>query len=135
MVLFHSVLGSKDGEVSFFAYVVELFCEFCAIGVSGFRDCLRVAIPKMCTESDEVRRGFGRGMNAVIVSEFGNREPVAPIGFLIIYVEAKVSFNFLVNAFGLTIGLWVVSGGRSTFDSTRGIEVFDEIGDELGSSV
>ena len=35
------------------------------------------------------RREFGRGMNFVIIREFGNRYPIEPVRLAMIYEDAK----------------------------------------------
>ena len=74
-------------------------------------------------------------MNMVIISEFSDSESIGPVVLSIVYVETKVSLEFLIYAFGLTVGLWMIGSRRSSFDSARSIEISDEVRHELRSSI
>lgn len=55
-------------------------------------------------------------MCRVVVREFCKGQEIGPIVLLVVDVDAKVLFEDLVNAFGLSIGLRVVSCGEVRFD-------------------
>lgn len=52
-----------------------------------------------------------------------------------VYPKPEINLQFLVNAFGLSISLWVKGGGRGSGYAAGSVEVGGEGGDELGSSV
>ena len=58
------------------------------------------------------RRLVGDGMRAVIMSEFHVGDRFGPGCGVIAAEDAKVSFDFLVDSFCFTVGLWVIGGGE-----------------------
>ena len=54
---------------------------------------------------------------------------------MIINEYSEVSFYFLIHSFGLSISLGMISGGQIGSDTGEGIKVFDELIDELWSSI
>jgi hypothetical protein len=55
-------------------------------------------------------------MGSVVVSKFGEGEQVDPVVLLIIDVYSEILFQYLVDPFGLTIGLGVIGCGEVAFD-------------------
>ncbi len=74
-------------------------------------------------------------MNAIVVRELGKREPITPVGLLMVNEDAEVLLHFLVNPFSLSICLWVKGGGCVQCDVEHSVEFFHELGDELWSAV
>ena len=50
---------------------------------------------------------------SIVVSKLGNREPTGPVVLLEVTVDAEVLFQGLVYTFGLTVCLWMITGGGS----------------------
>ena len=71
---------------------------------------VRVAINKF-------ERGFARGgIDPIVQGELGSGEERGPIVLPFVYKVAKVLLDFLVDAFGLTIGLGVVGSREAKFN-------------------
>ena len=75
------------------------------------------------------------GMDAGVDDEFGHGKVLVPVGLSAIDVQANVVLDFLIGAFGLSVGLRVVGGGEAGSDSKALEEVAHELGGELGSAV
>ena len=59
----------------------------------------------------EERRHFGPFLGGVIVCKFSQREQVDPVVLIIIAGDAEISFKgLIIQAFSLTVGLWMKSG-------------------------
>ena len=71
----------------------------------------------------------------IFVSELGNREPTGPVVLLEITVDAEVLFQGLVYTFGLTVCLWMITGGEVQADPEKCAKRTEKVGDELGTSV
>ena len=56
------------------------------------------------------RRKLGRRLNFIIISEFGNGDPIEPVGLAMINEDVKEQFEVLVDSFHLTIGLGPIQG-------------------------
>jgi len=76
-----------------------------------------------------------RGMGFVVVRERGGGQPIGPICLSFVDEDTKVLFDFLIDTFGLAIGLRVICGREVRLDTCHGIEVSHELGSELGASV
>jgi hypothetical protein len=64
-----------------------------------------VAIP-------DLERGLPRGtMGADVVGELGKGKEIRPIVLLEVEKDTEELFNFLVDVFCFSIGLWMKSGG------------------------
>ena len=48
-------------------------------------------------------------MGRIVVGEFGQREEVCPVVLVVVDVESKICFDNLVDAFGLTVCLRMIS--------------------------
>ena len=58
--------------------------------------------------------GFAcRGVDSVVQGELGCGEERGPIILSLVYEVAEVLFDFLIDTFGLTIGLGVVGSGEA----------------------
>ena len=71
----------------------------------------------------------------IVVSELSNREPMGPVVLLEITVDAEVLFQGLVYTFGLTVCLWMITGGEVQADPEKRAKGTEKMGDELGTSV
>ena len=61
-------------------------------------------------------RGIDGRMMTDVMSEFSGGEVVSPIVLTNRTVSTKILFKFLVNTFGLTIGLGVISCAHGLLD-------------------
>jgi hypothetical protein len=59
----------------------------------------------------------GCGMDSVVVGEFGSGQPIGPIVLHEVGVEPEILFQFLIGAFGLTIGLWMIGSRKGRLDA------------------
>jgi hypothetical protein len=80
----------------------------------------------------EERSGSG---GHVVVCKLGNRKPVGPVILLIVTVDVEVLLQCLIYAFGLTIGLGVVTRREVQADTEECTEGAEEVGDKLGTAV
>ena len=74
-------------------------------------------------------------MRCVVVGEFRNRKEVRPVVLLVVGIGPEVALDLLVCALGLTIGLWMVSGGEVEFDVQEFAQGSGELGSEGGAPV
>ena len=58
-----------------------------------------------------------RAVNSIVVREFGGGKPIRPIVLHEVCVKSQVLFELLVNAFCLTVCLWMVGGGESCLNA------------------
>ena len=78
---------------------------------------------------------MGRRVDVIILDEFGNIEPFTPIILMVTHKRRKELFRFLMGTFVHTIRLGMICCRRSSADSKKGIEVFDETSNKLLTSV
>jgi len=71
----------------------------------------------------------------VVIGELCEREEVIPVILSFPDEDAYVLFQFLVNPFGLSVGLWMIGGRRGGFDPEQPVEFLHEQGNELWPSV
>ena len=57
----------------------------------------------------------------VVVCKLSEREEFVPIILALVDKKSEVLFQLLVDAFGLTVGLWVVGCGGRQFDSNQSV--------------
>ena len=70
-------------------------------------------------------------MYPVVISELHKRYPVNPIILVVIDIKPEVLFQLLVDPFGLTICLWVVSRGWVVLNTQVLAEADCKLGLEL----
>ena len=58
----------------------------------------------------EERGDGGARVSSIVVGKFGERKVLGPIVLIVVDELAKVGFNDLIDAFGLTVGFWMISG-------------------------
>ena len=58
-------------------------------------------------------------MDMIVVCKLSEREEFVPIILVLVDKKSEVLFQLLVDAFGLTVGLWVVGCGGCQFDSDQ----------------
>ncbi len=81
-------------------------------------------------------RALLRGaMDAVVVRELSEREPVTPICLSVIDKDSEVLLDLLVYSFGLSIGLRVEGCGHVRGNVEHLIKFLHELGDELRTAV
>ena len=85
---------------------------------------------------EEGERGYFGGMvGGGVVLEFSGGEEVGP-GFGVVGAkDSEISFNLLVSAFGLSIGLRMVGGGETDVVMEESGEFPSEGRGELGSTI
>ena len=75
------------------------------------------------------------GMDTGVDNEFGHGKVLVPVGLSAIDVQANVVLDFLIGAFGLSVGLRMVGGGEAGSDSKALEKVAHELRGKLGSAV
>ena len=61
-------------------------------------------------------RDAGGSVVRVVVCELGQGKPLVPVVLLISAVDAHVLFQCLIDALGLSIGLWMIGRGSLALD-------------------
>ncbi len=74
-------------------------------------------------------------MNSVIVCEFGEGEPVAPVGLSVVDEDPEILLNLLVYSFCLAVCLRMEGGRHVHRDVEHFIEFLHELGDKLRSPI
>ncbi len=74
-------------------------------------------------------------MYPIVVGKLSDGNPFVPVVLQLVDEESKELFDFLVDSFGLSTGLWVVGCRGCDFDPKELAESLHEVGDELGSSI
>jgi hypothetical protein len=80
-------------------------------------------------------REFRRGVNGIVVAEFGQVEEVGPVVLIVVAVGSKVLFQNLVDLFRLSVGLWVECRGEVGSNIKSLDKGFPEVGVEDRTSV
>lgn len=83
----------------------------------------------------EERGELGRGVRSVVVCELRERKKGDPIVLLIIDIDAKVLFEYLIDVFRLAVSFWVIRGGEVGFDMEELREGRPEPRDEVLAAV
>ena len=58
----------------------------------------------------EERGDGGARVSSIVVGEFSERKVLGPIVLIVVDELAKVGFDDLVDALGLTVGFWMIRG-------------------------
>ncbi len=74
-------------------------------------------------------------VDAVVVRELREREPVAPICLSMIDKDSELLLYLLIHSFSMSIGLWVKGSGGVLRDVEHSVKLFHELGDKLGALV
>ena len=76
-----------------------------------------------------IERGHANsGMMCGVMRELSDRQQVCPVVLKVVAPHAEVDFERLVDAFGLSIRLWMVRSGQIRFR----LEELEELAPELG---
>ncbi len=109
---FHSASGFVECFLSFLVNDGHIFGKVGGGGIGEWRRLGQVRKDTWVSAEEYHEETLsGSTVNAIVVSELSEGEPVAPVGLSVINEDAKVLFDFLVNLFGLSIGLWVEGHG------------------------
>ncbi len=76
-----------------------------------------------------------RTVDSVVVRKLGKWQPIGPVVLSVVDEDSKVLFDFLVDSFSLSVGLWVKGRGRIQGDVEESVEFLHEFRDELRASV
>jgi hypothetical protein len=71
----------------------------------------------------------------VVVGELGYQQELIPVVLFIACEDMDKLFELLVDVFGLTVGLWMVSGGGGRFDTDEAPQFASELGNELRTMI
>lgn len=74
-------------------------------------------------------------VRSAVIDELGERKEIVPVVLVVIDVDPEVLFECLVDAFGLTVGLRMVSGGVVHADLEKVAKRAEKERNELGASV
>ncbi len=100
----------------FLGLLVDVGHGFCEVGSGGIREwscSRRIGDDSRVSAIQYQERTFLCGaVDAVVVCELSEREPVTPICLSMIDKDSEVLLDLLVHSFGLSIGLWMKGGGR-----------------------
>ena len=78
---------------------------------------------------------FCRGLDFIIISEFGEGEPGRPVFLAVVRESAYVLLNFLISVFSLPIGLGVEGCEEMSLDAQEVLQLCGELRCELRASV
>jgi len=119
-------------ELELLVDVVERLDKLVHFGILGTRDMELNSYGRvgMVPVVGEERSLAGRGMDGVVVGELGERKEFLPVVLLVVAEGTQVLFEDLVDAFSLTVGLWVERRGHVGFDVEEGEEFSPELGRE-----
>ncbi len=132
----HVVSGLLKGIVGLFVNLGHGHCEFCGCRVCERRGSRRVRKDSgvLSVEYHEWTLAC-RAVNPIIVGELSEREPITPVGLLVVNENPEVLFDLLVNMLSLSICLRVECHSGVWRDVEHSVEFFHELRDELGTSV
>jgi hypothetical protein len=74
-------------------------------------------------------------VDVVVVGELGCQQELVPVVLFVAHEDTDKLFKLLVDTFGLAVGLRIVSGGGSGFDTDKAPQFAGELSDELRTSV
>jgi hypothetical protein len=74
-------------------------------------------------------------LRGIIVSKFSKKKPGDPVILLVIDKTIEILFENLINSFRLSVGLQMISGGKSSLDLECSQNFFPEGGSKLRSMV
>jgi hypothetical protein len=76
-----------------------------------------------------------RGVDVVVVGKLGCWQELIPVVLFVAHEDTDELFELLVDAFGLTVSLQMVSGGGGGFDTDEAPQFMSELGDELWTTI
>ena len=118
----------------FFSDGRELFGEGSRLW--GDRDIARIGpLVGVLTGGGKERGHTRRGMNMVIIGEFGEWQPLRPVVLVVVHVDTEVRFKFLFAPFGLPVGLGVIGRRRVATDDEKVEKVAHKGAHKLGAAV
>ncbi len=105
--------------------------DFCEVSGSGIREwscSWRIGDNSWVSAVQYHERAFLRGaVDAIVVRELSEREPVAPICLSVIDKDSEVLLNLLVYSLRLSIRLWVEGRGGVRGDVEHSVEFLHEL--------
>jgi hypothetical protein len=76
-----------------------------------------------------------QGVDLVVVSKLSCWQELIPVILCVAREDTDELLELLVGAFGLAVSLWMVSGGRSGFNTDEASQFASELSDELWTMV
>ena len=83
----------------------------------------------------EERRNACSGIGSIVIGELREGEKRSPVVLLVVAVGANVLLEGLIDAFRLSITLWMISGGEVQFHAKSSSEGAEEPGGKLRAAV
>jgi hypothetical protein len=84
----------------------------------------------------EVKRGcIARVVLSVVMNELCHRKVIGPFSGCGAAIDAKIGFKFLIEAFGLSIGLRMIGSRKGYFVIKESSKLFGELRGELWASI
>jgi hypothetical protein len=74
-------------------------------------------------------------MDVGVVGELGCQQELIPVVLFVAREDTDELFELLVDAFSLTVSLWMASGGGSGFNTNEAPQFVSELGDELRTMI
>ena len=71
----------------------------------------------------------------VVVGELAEQQEFIPVVLSFVRKTLQILLQFLVNLFGLAIGLWVIGCRKCLADAKESVQFMHEFSDELGAAV
>ncbi len=109
LLLVHCKFPCESGTNFFFFF---FFCKFGSGRIRKWRGSGRVGNDSWVMAIEYHERALAcHAVDSVVMGEFCKREPVAPVGLLVVDEDTEILLNFLINLFCLAIRLWVEGCG------------------------
>jgi len=131
----HIVLRLGQHRLGFFEDILHPVCELVNCFNAGRRLMRFEAHPQVPASIEEEGCLLHGGVDVVVVGKLRQGEECVPVVLSFSDEEPQVLFQFLVDPFHLSVGLWVVSSRRHSFDSQQSVQFLHEGSDKLRSAV
>jgi hypothetical protein len=128
------VLGFEEGSFGFGDSGGNPVAELVDGLVSGVATVWLEIHPREAVSVRHKRHLLRRGVD-VVVGELGGRQELIPVILFVAREDTDELFELLVDVFSLAVGLQMVSGGGSRFNTNEAPQFAGEIGDELRTTV
>lgn len=89
----------------------------------------------MLAKNGEERRDARGGVRSVVVHELREGPKISPVILVIVAVDSEILFEGLIDAFSLSVGLRMMSGGMVHANAKQFGEGVEKLGDEFSTTV
>jgi hypothetical protein len=129
------ILGFDEGDFGFEDSGADPVAELIDRLFGGAPTIQLKTHPREAAGVRHKRHLLHRGVDMVVVGELGCWQELIPVILFIAREDTDELFELLVDSFSLAVGLWMVSGGGSGFNTDEVPQFVGELGDELQSTI